>query len=278
MALYLLSAKYVSRGQGRSFAGAAAYRSGEKLYCQYQERTYNYLSRDDVLYKEILLPQNAPIEFRDRQTLCNAVEQAENGSTKWKTARTAKEIIVALPRELKPTSNIILVRDFITKCFIEEGMCADLAIHRGDDKRIEHIESDHVDIQPHNPHAHILLTTRSVDRNGFGLKVREWNDWGNDSTLLRQWRKAWAEHQNKMFEQKGLAIRVSHLSYKDRGIDREPGVHLGPVLTALEIEKNINTKLGDVNRAIEARNEERKEREHIRQLEQEHGCEPGLSR
>lgn len=278
MALYLLCAKYVSHGQGRSFTAAAAYRSGEKLYCIYHERDHDYLFRDDVLYKEILLPKNAPIEFRDRQTLCNAVEQAENSSTKWKTARTAKEIIVALPRELKIVSNTLLVREFVTKCFTEEGMCADIAIHRGDDKRIKHIEADHVGIQPHNPHAHILLTTRSVDRNGFGLKVREWNDWGNDSTLLRQWRKEWADHQNKMFERKGLEVKVSHLSYKDRGIDREPRVHLGPVLTALEFENGIKTKLGDVNRAIETRNEERKEQERIRQLEQEHGRESGLSR
>lgn len=266
MALYLLSAKYVSRGQGRSFAGAAAYRSGEKLYCQYQDRTHDYSFRNDVLYKEILLPTNAPIEFRDRQTLCNAVEQAENGSTKWKTARTAKEIIVALPRELKLVTNILLVREFVTECFVEKGMCADLAIHRGDDKRRRHVEADHVDIQSHNPHAHVLLTTRSVDRNGFGLKVRDWNDWGNDGTLLRQWRKLWEEHQNKMFERKGIPVRVSHLSYKAQGKDREPGIHFGPVIAALEMEKNIKTKLGDVNRAIEARNEER---ETERQLERE---------
>lgn len=276
MALYLLSVKYVSRGQGRSFTGAAAYRSGEKLHCIYHNRIHDYAFRDDVLYKEILLPPNAPIDFRDHQTLCDAVEQAENGSTKRKIARTAKEIIVALPRELTLASNTLLVREFVAECFIEKGMCADIAIHRGDDKRRKYIEADHVDIQPHNPHAHILLTTRSVERNGFGLKVREWDDWGNNSTLLRQWRKQWEEHQNKMLERKGLTVEVSCSSYKERGIDRKPGIHLGSVISALEMEKGIKTRLGDVNRVIEARN---KEREHCRQkYDPEHFLEQAYER
>jgi hypothetical protein len=25
------------------------------------------------------------------------------------------------------------------------------------------------------PHAHVMLTMREVDENGFGAKVREWN-------------------------------------------------------------------------------------------------------
>jgi hypothetical protein len=33
----------------------------------------------------------------------------------------------------------------------------------------------HLD-NPHNPHAHILLTTRDLTPDGFGLKNRGWND------------------------------------------------------------------------------------------------------
>ena len=28
---------------------------------------------------------------------------------------------------------------------------------------------------PHNPHAHLLLTTRDLTEDGFGLKNRSWN-------------------------------------------------------------------------------------------------------
>jgi hypothetical protein len=63
---------------------------------------------------------------------------------------------------------------------------------------------------------------------------------------------------------KDLKVRISHESYKNRGIDREPTKHLGPVIMEME-RRNINTKLGNENRAIEARNKE----QHQLQLERE---------
>ncbi len=96
------------------------------------------------------------------------------------------------------------------------------------------------------------------------MKNRYWNH----KSFLKNIRKQWEVHKNRFFERKGLSIRVSHLSYKEQGIDREPCKHLGPVLFALETEKNIRTKLGDINREIEARNSER-ERRH-KEMEHEH--------
>jgi hypothetical protein len=105
---------------------------------------------------------------------------------------------------------IIMVKDFINKCFVSQGMVADFAIHRGDSKDMNHPEADHKDFPPHNPHTHIMLTTRHVDCEGFGkLKAREWESYGN-STLLISWRKEWEIVQNQMFERKGIDIRVSH--------------------------------------------------------------------
>jgi chemotaxis protein histidine kinase CheA len=56
-----------------------------------------------------------------------------------------------------------------------------------------------------------------------------------------------------MFEKKGLSECISHLSYKDQGIDREPMVHLGHVASALE-KRGIRTEKGDHNRAVQQRN------------------------
>ena len=39
------------------------------------------------------------------------------------------------------------------------------------------------------PHAHVMLTMRSVDEDGFGPKVRDWNR----TDLLERWRERWAE-------------------------------------------------------------------------------------
>ena len=55
------------------------------------------------------------------------------------------------------------------------------------------------DADARNHHAHILLTMRAIDGDGFGAKVRAWND----TALLEQWRALWAEHVNRALEDAG---------------------------------------------------------------------------
>lgn len=88
----------------------------------------------------------APAEWKDREQLWNAVEDAE----KTKDSRLAREFVVALPIELDNSNNISLLQNFIQKNFVDMGMCADFAIH---------------DTDGHNPHAHILLTVRPLNED-----------------------------------------------------------------------------------------------------------------
>lgn len=55
----------------------------------------------------------------------------------------------------------MLVAEFIRNEFVDRGMVADIAIHDSGDGK---------------PHAHVLLTLRELLPDGFGLKVRDWND------------------------------------------------------------------------------------------------------
>lgn len=48
-----------------------------------------------------------------------------------------------------------MVSEYCQRYFVNEGMCCDFAIH-DEDK------------EPRNPHAHILLTLRSLDEHGNG--------------------------------------------------------------------------------------------------------------
>ena len=232
MANFHLSVKFVSRGQGRSSVGAAAYRAGEKLYNQYDGITHDFTRKGGVIYKEIILPHDAPVEYLDRQILWNAVEMAE----KRVDARTAREIEVSLPRELSSAQHIELLREYANNTLISKGMCADIAIHAG---------------QNNNPHAHILLPTRPIDRAGFlPKKDREWEKRSN----VVIWRKQWADTQNKTFERLGLDVRVDHRSYADQGLDKEPTLHEG--VKAREMEKRgIRTELGEINRQIKLKND-----------------------
>ena len=103
-----------------------------------------------------------------------------------------------------------MIKELIANCFTTLGMCADYAIHRGDFKDEDRSISKHIEVNPHNPHCHILLSTRHVARNGFSKhKAREWESW-NNPTLLKNWREEWANIQNCMFERRGLLVRVTH--------------------------------------------------------------------
>jgi len=134
VALYLLSIKPISRNQGRSSVEASAYRSGEKLYDERKDVIFDFTRKKGILHTEILLPENAPLEFSNRQTLWNAAEHAE----KRRDSRTAREIVLALPRELTFETSKALVRKFVSVCFTPLGMCADISIHAGLNKNRNH--------------------------------------------------------------------------------------------------------------------------------------------
>ena len=148
MAFYHLEAKVVTRGTGRTACGAAAYMSCSELYNEYDGIQHDYTRKGGLVWEHIFLPTMAPAEWNDRQTLWNAVEAAE----KTKDSRLAREIIVALPRELGAEDWKTIMTEYIQGCFVSDGMCADVAIH---------------DTDGHNPHAHILLTVRPLNESGI---------------------------------------------------------------------------------------------------------------
>lgn len=239
LAIYHCTVKTISRGQGRSAVGAAAYRAGEKLYNSYDGITHDYTKKGGVEYSQIILPNNAPVEYEDRETLWNAVEHAE----KRINSRTAREIEVALPAELTRENQIKLIQEYARTNFMQKGMCVDFSIHdKGDG----------------NPHAHIMITTREVTQEGFTSKNREWDK----KESLETWRENWAIECNKSLEKYGFEKRIDHRSYKDQGIDKEPTIHLGK---AHRLEKRgINSERGNLNREIQELNALKAEFEQIK--------------
>lgn len=170
MAIYHLSVKIIGRNAGRSSAAAAAYRSGDTLTNEYDGLTHDYSRKHWIEHTEIMLPPNAPESFKDRSTLWNAVELAEKSSN----AQLAREVEIALPRELTLEQQTALLRAYIDKNFVSKGMCADFAIHVPpvtDSKGIP-LDTDGNRTQDpdkmifNNPHAHIMLTMRPMDSQG----------------------------------------------------------------------------------------------------------------
>ena len=77
MAIYHMSIKIVSRGKGKSAVAAAAYHAGGKITNEYDGEIHDYTKKGGVIHTEILLPDNAPTEYKDRAVLWNAVEKIE---------------------------------------------------------------------------------------------------------------------------------------------------------------------------------------------------------
>jgi Ti-type conjugative transfer relaxase TraA len=229
MAIYHFSAKVIGRSQGRSAVAAAAYRSASELLDEHLDRTHDYTAKADVVHSEILLPEGAPARWDAgedasaeerrvvRERLWNEVEAAE----KRRDAQLARDIEIALPRELTRAEAIALARDFVREQFVSCGMVADLNVHWG-------VRAD----GEAQPHAHVMLTMRDIvpGREGhpeearFGKKVVAWND----RALLRGWRERWAEMANARLAELGHDMRIDHRSYAEQGIPLEPQHKVGP--------------------------------------------------
>ncbi|CAG9713792.1 MobA/MobL family protein [Clostridium neonatale] len=69
--------KVISRGTGRSVIASSAYISGEKLYNEYDGLTHDYTRKQGVVFSEVMLPENAKDEWKNRQILWNEVEKIE---------------------------------------------------------------------------------------------------------------------------------------------------------------------------------------------------------
>jgi len=147
MAIYHLEAKVISRGAGRSACAASAYLSCSQILNDYDGIQHDYTRKSGLVWQQVFLPEFAPQEWSDRVALWNAVEANE----KTRDSRLAREFVVALPIELGKEQWRLLLTEYIQSNFVAEGMCADAAIH---------------DTDGHNPHAHIMLTVRPLDKQG----------------------------------------------------------------------------------------------------------------
>lgn len=208
MAIYHFSAKVISRASGSSAVASAAYRSASRLHDQRLDRSHDFTNKAGVVHSEVMLPDGAPERLGDRSTLWNEVEATELR----KDAQLSREVEFAIPRELNQQQGIELARGFVADQFVERGMIADLNVHWD-------IGADGLA----KPHAHVMLTMREVNEDGFGAKVRDWNK----SELVQTWRERWADHVNERLASLDIDARIDHRSLEAQGIDLEPQSKIG---------------------------------------------------
>ncbi|OKH42763.1 MobQ family relaxase [Scytonema sp. HK-05] len=265
MALYNYDSRVLGRSNGDTAVSYAAYCSAEELYDHYYGKTRRFGKADqhDRIYaKGIMAPADAADWVYDREKLWNKVEQAE----KRKDSQLCREIIISLPRELNHEQKQKLIKRYVQEQFVVKGMVADVSLHNFEGK------------DSHNPHAHILLTTRRVDGERFALKKEE--SWRPkmvkdaktrrvivDPEYLKQERQQWENYCNHALELAGRDERVDCRSLKDRGIDKIPAPKLGKA-HAMEQrpEWKGKTRAGNEHRAVKELNNRKRQ---LQKLEQE---------
>ena len=228
MATFHCSAKI-----GKSGTGGA--------HADYIEREGKYATKekDDLEFKESgNLPEWAETS-RDFWHTADANERA-NGSV-------YREFEIALPRELNKAQRLELVREFVDQ-EIGDRHTYTFAIHNPK-AAIDGGEQ---------PHAHIMYSERKLDgikrpaeqhfkrynaktpERGGCQKASGGKTKDELTAGLLQSRKAWADLQNKHLTRHGHAARVTHLSLKAQGIDREVEPHLGPKVAKV-LAKEVQT-------------------------------------
>ncbi|MDN8553960.1 MobQ family relaxase [Citrobacter werkmanii] len=190
MAIFHLDFKIVKRSEGRSSVAKAAYHARCRITDERTGDTYDYSRRTDLCGHFILAPVNAPEHIvKDSTALWNEVERVERQNN----GQTARYFDVAIPAELNNDDKKKLVLEYCQKNFVEKGMIADIAFH---------------DLDSDNPHAHVMLTLKTIGSEGFGKKERSWND--RKMSVL--WRESWASMANSYLTAAGSSERIDHRS------------------------------------------------------------------
>ena len=261
---------------GHSAVEQSGYIGREKMYCEYEGITYYPKFSEDLVHNEVLLPDNAPEEFRDPVKLWNSVEMFE----KKDDAQLARTWCIELPNLWTYQFSIMFMRELCERLFVSKGMCVQFAIHDSENTKGQR-----------NLHCHVMLTMRSLDEQGrwmpkqrkvyltdeHGERIpiidqktgeqkvdkqnrKQWkcttqkvNDW-DDQKYAGIWREELTSAINRANADLGMTEdHWEHRSFKERGMDIIPQIHLGEKASAME-RAGIRTIRGDINRDIKARN------------------------
>lgn len=273
MAIFHMSISNVSRAKGSSSCASLAYIAASKVYEERTHQTYSYGRKERVMKVATLLPDGAPHAYADATQLFNAIEKYEQASN----ARTAKKIVVALPRELPLDESDEILTSFIKSKLCANGYCATYAIHNDKDGN--------------NPHAHILVANRPLDPktgefertktkkvyalDAHGERIplidkktgkqkvdkRNRKQWKrvtvakknllDEKEFLVSLRKSWADECNKHLSQED---RIDHRSNAARGIDDIPTIHEGYAARAMEARGDVSERM-EINRQIRLKND-----------------------
>ena len=247
---------------------AAAYILRKALYDERTGKVYDYAAKEDLICSGVILPDGAPEIYKSPEKLFNSIELYEQSEA----AKTAKKVIVALPREFDIETGKKVVESFIKETFADHGYAAVYSIHdKGDG----------------NPHAHVLIAGRQIERDGSWAQFKERKEYALDKDgkripqldkdghqklgkrneklwvrvrvrdnlldrkdFLKEARESWAVQCNRCLEK---THQIDHRSFEDQGIERVPTIHEGYAAREIERKGGISDRCQE-NREIKEHN------------------------
>lgn len=231
MAIFYSRMSLVSRSQGQSAIAAAAYRAGVRLQDVRTDLTHNYSKKRGVLQTCMLAPSCAPwaLDIGEAWNRAESVEVRRN-------ARTARELVVALPAELAMDDQFKLARLLGQDLVDRYGVAVLVAVHAPDAKGDER-----------NTHVHLLMSTRVAEQDGYGKKVRILDDKVSGPKEAEAMRRLVAERINAALDERGHIERVDSRPWRIQAAEaadcgdldgvvkaaRTPMKHQGRAATAL---------------------------------------------
>lgn len=250
----------------------AGYCAGKKLNQSgfvSSKPTRDHSKREDVRSTELLFPEGCEDFFGDKhgkiedrlERVWGAVEEREKWNpTHPRNPQYVREYVLALPRELNAEQQHTLLRAWAEEELAKQGMVVQMSIHEGKN-------ADGVTV---NPHAHLLVTMRSIayqvieKQKGwdckysatqhFGLKNEAWNK----TDFIKHLRASWAHLQNQALSAAGCEARVSAASNKDRGLPYQTGKHIGKAAAEIHARGEFSFSVFN-NQQIKLANERYKE-------------------
>ena len=238
---YHANVKSISRGKGKTFVGAVAYITGEPIYDQENKRTCYRGHPGEVVGWFMVAPECAPQRFRDKlqiDRVANEVQASESRTN----AQFSNHWDVASWRHFTPEQHMALAERIATRYMERYKVMVVAAVHEPSGQG-----------SADNWHIHLVPNMRRIDENGIGEKAKEITD-GKTRHLETEWvRRMIADELNSALAMAHSDERVSHQSYRQRGILKQPMIHMGN--NAWQAEKRgIATDPGDWNRQIRAMN------------------------
>lgn len=246
MAIFHASCKPICRSKGQNIIKRSAYLSCKKLIDKKNNKIYNYLKKQDYISGGIIFPNNININISS-QELWNMAEAAERR----KDSRVGREWEISLPYELNENQRKTLAEDITINTANKYNIACEYTLNipskKGDQR---------------NYRLHILTTTRQITQEGT-LSIKSEIELSSSKAIemkipnskqqIIDMSKMIADTINKHLKLANIDASVSHLSYKDRGIDLLPGIQKGRVVIEME-RRGIVTEVGKIAEGIKEEN------------------------